>query len=91
VNINYSVNNVYSTTRAGIGTVLGTQLSVIVPEVEVELYDPTGQHGSVQLHFRTPEEQAYAAATFKAGETVTITLPDAAVVEPAPVEEPAAA
>ena len=91
MNITYNVHNVYATQRAGVGDVNGNTLAVIVPEVEVELTDPTNQHGSLQLHFRTPEEQVYALAAFKAGESATITLPDApgaveSVVETAPVE-----
>ena len=86
--ITFTVNNVYSTTRPAVGTVQGVDLSVSVPEMEVELYDPTGKHGSQQLHFRTPEEQAYAKAVFVNGSTVDVIYPDAPVVEAAPEAEP---
>jgi hypothetical protein len=89
MNIEYTVENISSQTRPNVASIDGATLAVIVPELEVELYDSTGKHGSLQLHFRTPEEQAYATATFKPGEKVTITLPEEPVSAEAPAENEA--
>lgn len=75
MNIEYTVGDVSAQTRPNVASINGVTLSVIVPEIEVELFDATGQHGSVQLRFRTPDEQAYALAAFKPGTLITITLP----------------
>jgi hypothetical protein len=70
----YTVNGVSQQVRPAIATVNGVTVSALVPEVEVELYDPLGQQGSVQLHFRTPDEQAFAKATYRDGATVELDL-----------------
>ena len=86
--ITYNVHNVSPQPRASVGTVEGVTLAVMVPEIEVELSDPTNQHGSVTLHFRTPEEKEYAKTVFS-GKTVTLTLPELPAPPPEPTPEPA--
>ena len=76
MNLSYVVNTVSAQPRAAVGDFNGVSLAGNVPGIEVELSDPTGQHGSVTLFFRTPEEKVYAEAAFKAGATVTLGLPD---------------
>ena len=70
----FLVHNVSPQTRPAVATVNGVDLSASVPEVEVELSDPLNQQGSIQLHFRTPAEQAYALSTYKPGEMVTVQI-----------------
>lgn len=72
--LTYTVHGVSKQTRPAVVELNGTTVSASVPEIEVELTDPLNQHGSLQLHFRTPEEQAYAVEHFVAGSTVEITV-----------------
>ena len=70
--LTYLVAGVSAQTRPAVVALNDTTVAALVPELEVELVDPINQHGSLQLHFRTPEEKAYAEDHFKIGETVTI-------------------
>lgn len=72
--LTYSVAGVSRQSRPAVVELNGTTVSANVPEIEVELTDPLNQHGSLQLHFRTPEEQEYALVTFIQGETVKVTV-----------------
>ena len=84
------VENVSPQTRPNVASIDGATLAVIVPEIEVELHDESGKQGSWQLHFRTPEEQATAIATFVPGKTVTVTIVEAPVVQEVPAAEQSA-
>lgn len=53
-----------------------------IDQVEVELVDETGQHGSITRRYHRPSEIAWAMAAFKEGEMVTIDDSPVAVAEP---------
>lgn len=73
--ISFSVAGVSRQTRPAVVELNGATVSVNVPEIEVELTDPINQHGSLTLHFRSPEEQSFALANFIQGETVELSVP----------------
>jgi hypothetical protein len=58
----------------------GEQAKMTMVELEVEMYDPTGVHGTILMKFSGTTEVA-AAAKFVGGATVTVPL-DAFVVTP---------
>lgn len=70
--ISFSVAGVSRQTRPAVVELNGATVSVNVSEIEVELTDPINQHGSLTLHFRSPEEQAYALEHFVQGEMVEL-------------------
>ena len=70
--LSYVVAGVSRQTRPAVVELNGATISANVPELEVELVDPLNQHGSLQLHFRSPEEQEYALEHFVAGATVDL-------------------
>ena len=74
ISLQYVVAGVSRQTRPATVQLNGATISASVPEIEVELFDPLNQHGSLQLHFRSPEEQEYALAHFVSGETVEISV-----------------
>ena len=74
LSLKYIVAGVSRQTRPAVVELHGNTISASVPEIEVELFDPLNQHGSLQLHFRSPEEQEYALVAFVPGETVEIVV-----------------
>lgn len=52
----------------------GVDVEAKVPQFEVELVDPTGQHGTVTLRFRSPEERAEAAEKFEQDGDATLSF-----------------
>ena len=72
--VTYTVNGVSPQTRPSVATVNGVDMAVVVPEIEVELVDPTNQWGTLTLHFRSPDERDYALATYTPGGTATVTF-----------------
>nr|WP_294550014.1 hypothetical protein [uncultured Rhodopila sp.] len=53
-----------------------------VDQVEVELVDPTGQHGTITRRYHKPSEIAWAKVAFVQGATVTLDDSPVAVAEP---------
>lgn len=50
----------------------GAEVSATITEMQVEMVDDSGQHGTLTLHFRVPSEVAEAEALFVEGESVTL-------------------
>lgn len=61
----------------------GETAKAVMPELEVEMYDETGQHGTCTLHFRKQSEIAAAREVFVQGNEVTMTF---AAKAPAAIE-----
>lgn len=74
MDLKYTINTVSQQSRMQVGEFNGATMSAAVPGVEVELYDPSGVNGSMSLFFSSPEDQALALKSFKAGQTVFLTL-----------------
>jgi hypothetical protein len=53
-----------------------------VDQLEVELVDETGQHGTITRRYHKPSEIAWAMEAFKQGATVTLDDGPVAVPEP---------
>lgn len=84
----YVVNRASHHPRAVEVDYKGEKARMTMSELEVEMHDPTGVHGTITMHFSGTSELA-AAAKFVDGGTVTVDL-DAFEVTP-PAEEPAPA
>lgn len=61
-------------------TYKGQHAMAMVPEMQVEMHDETGTHGSFTLHLTTVDEIAEAKALFTGCEFVTVSVVPAAVV-----------
>ena len=69
-----TVSRIQHATSNQAATIDGEIVNVMIPTLEVELYDPTGQHGSVLIRYRKPSEIEAALATFKQDEAVVLTI-----------------
>lgn len=74
MNITYLVNRVSASQHLAEVDLKGQKVTAQVAVTEVELVDEEGQHGSLTLRFRTPEEVEFAVATFKQGENYVLSL-----------------
>lgn len=63
----------------------GEEVTAEVTQIEVEMHDEAGIHGSATLRYRGKKDISEAKDTFKEGELVTVTFEAAAPAE-APTE-----
>ena len=74
MDLKYVVHTISQQSRMQVGEFNGQTLSAAVPGVEMELSDPTGMNGSMVLFFTSSEDQAYVLKSFKAGDSITLSL-----------------
>ncbi len=69
-----TVSRIQHSTSTQAATIDGEVVNVQIPTLEVELYDPMNQHGSVLIRYRKPSEIEAALATFKQDEQVELSF-----------------